>query len=141
MERLAQILAVDPLPLLALSAACLLTGLLVGVTWMALALRRDRSALRRDLAEQQRRVIKGQVAEQFAPWLPGFPFRPSECLFLGKPVDLLVLEGRDAGEIAKVVFLEIKTGEARPSRIERSLQDCIAAGRVEYRIWRLRTQP
>jgi predicted Holliday junction resolvase-like endonuclease len=87
--------------------------------------------------KQSRAVINGQVAEQIAPLLPGFPFAPGDCRFIGKPIDFLVFRGMEAKNISEVVFLEIKTGKAggRPAGLneqEKRLRDCIKAGRVRW---------
>lgn len=93
-------------------------------------------AEREDAVRRSRAVLAGQAAEQLAPWLPGFPWDPSELRFIGKPVDFLVFRGAAAGRIEEVVFVEVKTGGSRPSPVERSLRDAVAAGRVRWEEWR-----
>jgi uncharacterized membrane protein YraQ (UPF0718 family) len=34
---------------------------------------------------KQRAVVGGLFSEQIAPYLPGFPFKPTEVRFVGKP--------------------------------------------------------
>ncbi len=132
LTRLWSLLAADPLAALLLLACGLLAGALAVAIWLW---RRERR-IRADANAQARRVIKGQVGEQLTPFLPGFPYRPSECLFLGKPVDLLVCEGRDDGAIRRIVFLEVKTGQARQNAVERSFEQAVKAGAVSYEVWR-----
>ena len=38
--------------------------------------------IRREIADSSRSIIRGQVSEQLAPYLPGFPFDPSSCTFV-----------------------------------------------------------
>jgi len=40
-----------------------------------------------------RAVLKGKMAEQFAPILPEFQYLPSDAKFLGDPVDYVVFDG------------------------------------------------
>ena len=80
-----------------------------------------------------RAVMGGQISEQIAPFLPGFPFDPADCRFMGKPVDFIVFRGMQEKEITEVIFLEVKSGTARAlSPQERKLRDAVKAGRVRW---------
>ena len=98
----------------------------------------DRLASERgDAVRRSRAVLGGLAAEQLAPWLPGFPFDPTEVRFIGKPVDFVAFVGSSGGRIEEVAFVEVKTGNASLSPVERSLRDAVKAGRVswvEYRV-------
>jgi predicted Holliday junction resolvase-like endonuclease len=68
-----------------------------------------------------------------APLLPGFPFDPGDCRFIGKPVDFLVFRGMNERNITEVIFLEIKSGAARAlNDQEKRLRDAVQAGRVSW---------
>ena len=89
--------------------------------------------------EKSRSVILGQVAEHFAPILPGFTYNHKDARFLGQPVDYLIFNGMndaDGGHI-ELVFCEIKSGESKLSSTERAIRDAIAAGRVRFEVLRL----
>ena len=43
---------------------------------------------RKDAIQKSRAVLGGQFSEQLAPYLPDFPFSPTEVRFLGKPIEL-----------------------------------------------------
>lgn len=95
---------------------------------------------RGDAVKRSRAILAGQAAEQLAPWLPGFSLDPNECRFLGSPVDFLAFRGASSGLIEEVVFVEVKSGNAGLSPVERSLKEAIEARRVrwlEYRVPRL----
>ena len=47
---------------------------------------------RKESANQSRAVLKGKLAEQIAPLLPGFNYWPSDSRFLGDPVDYFVFD-------------------------------------------------
>jgi predicted Holliday junction resolvase-like endonuclease len=80
-----------------------------------------------------RAVIGGLVSEQIAPLLPGFPFDPGDCRFVGKPVDFIVFRGMNEKNITEVVFLEVKTGTGKNlNDQEKRLRDAIRAGRVRW---------
>ena len=68
--------------------------------------------------QRSRSVLSGMFAEQLAPYLPDFPFSPTEAKFIGAPIDFLVFKGMDAQHIEEIkafylcsarVFLEIAT--------------------------------
>jgi predicted Holliday junction resolvase-like endonuclease len=83
--------------------------------------------------KQSRAVLGGLVSEQIAPLLPGFPFDPGDCRFIGKPVDFIVFRGMNEKNIAEVIFLEVKTGGSRAlSDQEKRLRDAVQAGRVRW---------
>lgn len=91
-----------------------------------------------------RAVIKGQIAEQFAPLLPEFPYLPSDAKFFGDPVDYIVFDGytdfRDGAGSShdiEVVFIDIKSGNARLSKGQEAIQRAIRAGRVRFETIRI----
>jgi predicted Holliday junction resolvase-like endonuclease len=80
-----------------------------------------------------RAVLGGLVSEQMAPLLPGFPFDPGDCRFIGKPVDFLVFRGMNEKAITEVIFLEVKSGSARAlNDQEKRLKEAVQAGRVRW---------
>lgn len=93
--------------------------------------------IREEAIQHSRSVLAGQFSEQLAPYLPDFPFKPTEARFIGKPVDFLVFRGMDEKDIEEVVFVEVKSGRANLTPHERRLRDAIKNKKVhwyEYRI-------
>ncbi|MHB1496325.1 MAG: Holliday junction resolvase-like protein [Acidimicrobiales bacterium] len=99
----------------------------------------DLRAARQDSLTRSHMTVSGKVQEHLAPLFPGFcdEFSPRDARFLGSPVDFVVFDGLDSGEIAKVVFLEVKTGRSALSARERQVRDAIEQGKVEWRLLRL----
>ena len=92
---------------------------------------------RKDAIMKSRAVLGGQFSEQLAPYLPNFKYLPTECKFLGKPIDFLVFKGMDEKKIDEVVFVEVKSGNAKLNQHEKNLKETIEKKRVrwvEYRI-------
>ena len=92
---------------------------------------------RRDAIMKSRAVLGGQFSEQLAPYLPDFDYLPTECRFLGKPIDLIVFKGMDGKEIKEIVFVEVKSGNAKLNQHEKNLKETIDKKKVkwvEYRI-------
>lgn len=143
--------SLDPAALPFLAAVALLAVLIAALAlWAGLALGRRAGRLeserglrervaaeREDAVKRSRAVVGGLAFEQVAPFLPGFPARPDECRFVGKPVDFVAFPGAASGEVGEVVFVEVKSGGAQASRVERSLRDAVKAGRVRWVEYRL----
>lgn len=100
---------------------------------------------RRQSVEQSRHTIKGQVAEQLAPLLPGFPYLPSDCRFIGDPIDYLVVKGytdhkdhrNNTNEPMEIVIVDIKHGQASLSEGQRKIARAIETGSVRFEVIRI----
>lgn len=79
--------------------------------------------------------------EQLLPILPDFPFHPRDARFLGAPVDLVIFDGLDAGQLQRIVFVEVKTGGSGLSKRERQVRDVVQAGRVTWQEIRVVPRP
>ena len=94
-------------------------------------------SIRKDATKKSRAVLGGQFSEQLAPYLPNFPYVPTEVRFIGKPIDFLVFKGMDNKHIEEVVFVEVKSGKSQLSTHERKLRDAIQAKRVSWEEYRI----
>lgn len=86
-------------------------------------------------------IVKGgQIAEQLAPLLPGFcdQFNPKDARFLGHPIDFVVFDGLEEGDLRRVVLVEIKSGaSADLNGRQRQVRRVIEAGAVEFETLRV----
>lgn len=87
---------------------------------------------RADAIARSRAVLAGNFSEQLAPYLPNFPFNPSECKFIGKPVDFIVFHGLDEKNVTGVSFVEVKSGKSKLSGTEKSVKNAIEGKMVEW---------
>jgi len=130
-------------------AAIILAALFAFGLWLGLRLGRRSGRLeaeaglperleteRQDAVRRSRAVLAGQLAEQVAPYLPGFPFDPGDLRFIGKPVDFIAFVGAATGTVTEVAFVEVKSGKAGLNGAERSLRDAVKAGKVRWVEWR-----
>jgi len=92
---------------------------------------------RKDAVLRSRAVLSGQFSEQLAPFLPDFNFNPTECKFLGKPIDFIVFKGADDKEIKEVIFVEVKSGKSKLSNVEKSLKEVIENKKVRWEEYRI----
>lgn len=91
---------------------------------------------RKNAIERSRSVLSGNFSEQLAPYLPDFKYSPTECRFIGKPVDLIVFKGADKKKIEEVIFVEIKSGKSSLSTQEKNLKDLIQNKKVKWEEYR-----
>ena len=118
---------------------------LLAATWLyACKLRHpytkdDLVKARRDSVDKSRSVVSGKVQEHLAPLFPAFlsQFNPKDARFLGTPLDFIVFDGLDEGDVRRIVFVEVKTGKAGLLPRERRCRAAIEAGQVEYQLLRL----
>lgn len=88
--------------------------------------------IRDDAIKRSRAVLSGQFTEQLAPYLPNFPYAPSEVRFIGKPVDFIVFKGMDEQNINEVVFVEVKTGTSKLNNQQKNLKETIKNRKVKW---------
>jgi len=94
---------------------------------------------KRQAKERPRRAAEsgriGKVIEKIAPSLPGFPMAVADCRALFEPIDYLVFEGlSSAGKVDSIRFVDVKTGAARLSLVQRQIKSAVGAGRVDLMI-------
>lgn len=119
----------------------LVLGIVIGlfVAWLYFLIWKLRytRAIREDAVQRSLAVTAGKVHEQLVPYLPEFGFNPKDVRFLGSPVDLVVFDGLSAGDVQRVVFLEVKTGGAQLTEREKQVRAVIEARQVEWAELRL----
>ena len=114
----------------------LLLGIAIGlvIAWLYFLVWKLRysARIRDDAVQRSLAVTAGKVHEQLVPYLPEFGFNPKDARFLGSPVDLVIFDGLAAGDVRRVVFLEVKTGGAPLTGRERQVRDAIEAREVAW---------
>ena len=119
----------------------LVIGMVIGVVLASLYFviwrLRYSAKIRENAVQRSLAVTAGKVHEQLVPYLPEFGFNPKDARFLGSPVDLVIFDGLAAGDVKRVVFLEVKTGGAPLTTRERQVRDVIDAREVVWAELRL----
>ncbi|MBI2139645.1 hypothetical protein HYU14_01875 [Candidatus Woesearchaeota archaeon] len=96
--------------------------------------------LREEAIKQSRAVLSGQFSEQLAPFLPDFPYKPTEARFIGKPIDFIVFKGLDEKATEEIVFVEVKSGKARTSPTEKKVKEAVEQKKVRWEEYRVPEQ-
>src|SRR5882724_1841052 len=99
---------------------------------------------RKDSVDRSRSTLKGQIAEQMAPLLRGFPYMPADARFLGDPIDYIVFTGytetpsaAPSGDDLEIVLLEIKHAQAKLSPVQRAIAKAVEEGRFRFEVSRV----
>lgn len=71
-------------------------------------------------------VRLGKIGENLAPFLNGWPWVARQFRFLGNPVDGIQFNDDE------IIFVEIKTGNARLSKGQKNTKELIKAGKVSF---------
>lgn len=74
------------------------------------------------------RVRLGQVSENIIPFLSSFPYDPKRVRGLFNPVDLLVFNDDE------IIFVEVKTGDAKLTEKQRNIKRLIEEGKVRFEV-------
>ncbi len=88
--------------------------------------------IRQDAVNKSQSVTMGKMTEHIVPYLPGFGYNPTDARFIGSPIDLIVFDGLDEGEVRKIVFLEIKTGASNLTTRERNVRNAVQDKKIEW---------
>lgn len=116
--------------------AAIFIGIIAGKIVAKLSLNKYLKDNRVDAIKRSRAVLGGQMVEQIAPFLPGFPCNPGDVRFVGKPVDFVAFPGMAQGEpVKEVMLIEVKTGSSQLSLREKEIQKAVEEGRVSYKIF------
>lgn len=96
-----------------------------------IGLKEDNESLRNNYSKllsqkKSSEVRLGQISENLAPFLKDFKYDPRKTHFLGNPIDYVIFEED------KVVFLEIKSGEAKLSQSQKRIKEMVKNGSVEW---------
>lgn len=95
--------------------------------------RQRRAQIRPQLAAEVVRI--GKVVEKIAPSLPGFSLEPSDCRALFEPIDYVAFKGLSkTGRVDAVLFVDVKSGQARLNAAQRQIRDLVEAGNVSLLI-------
>lgn len=124
-------LSKSPYMIMILAGICIL--LLILLIFQKISFSNRLKKERQDAVNRSRAVIAGQMTEQIAPFLKGFPCNPADARFIGKPVDFIAFPGlMENNEVKEVLLIEVKTGASALSNREKEVRKAVEQGRVRY---------
>lgn len=100
---------------------------------------------RKKSLDAQRNFVRGQVGEHFTPFMSDFPYNPTACQFLGKPIDYVIFQNvnecvegtADISEV-QIILADVKTGNSRLTKSKEVIKQAIANGQVYFKEFRLK---
>lgn len=89
--------------------------------------------IRADAAKRSRATLLGSLMEQVGPLLPGFNYDVNDLRALWDPVDFVAFRGIGVDrKVDSISFIDIKTGQARLSSVQKSIKEAVEAGKVSF---------
>ncbi|MDG6949256.1 MAG: hypothetical protein JRM77_05300 [Nitrososphaerota archaeon] len=114
--------------------------------WKATTLAQAIEENRADAVYTSRAVLKGKIAEQIAPLLPGFlaKYNPADARFIGSPIDYIIFRNMSKGDGSEdsieIVFLDVKTGKAGLNPIQKKIEAAATDRRISFDVLRISEQ-
>ena len=102
--------------------------------------KKEEKRIRQNAIDGSQAVTLGKSIEHIIPYFKDFPYDPKDVRFLGSPIDLIVFDGLNAGELEQVIFIEVKTGKTpRLPEREKMVKECVENGRVHWQLLHYQT--
>ena len=108
----------------------------------------DQKERRRELKERKLNIPKksevgakavnlGFLLERLTPTLDGFTFNKNDCRSMFDPIDYVIFEGlSEKQSVSKILFVDIKSGNARLSPKQRKIRDAVQENKVEFKTYK-----
>jgi predicted Holliday junction resolvase-like endonuclease len=87
---------------------------------------------RQDAISRSRTSLGGKFTEQLVPFFPDFAYDPTEVRFIGSPIDMVVFPGLAQGDPQEIVILEVKTGNAQLTPVQKKIRQLVEDGMVRW---------
>ena len=100
------------------------------------ALRKRRRFIPKDSEERAEATNIGLIFERIAPALGGFGFDRNDCRALFDPIDYVIFQGLSRnGKVDRIVFTDIKTGDAKLKRPQKQVRDVVNKKKVSFDVY------
>lgn len=77
----------------------------------------------------------GKISEQIIPAFKTFPYRQENCRIMLMPVDYVVFDNLHLdGKIDSIRFIDVKTGKAVLSEVQRNIRDRISDKKIKHTV-------
>lgn len=91
---------------------------------------------RADSIKRQRSILKGQAMEQLAPFIHP-DYQVKDYKFMGDPIDYVIFSGMsEKNDDIEIIFMDIKTGTARLTKIQKQIKEAIEEGRFRFELFK-----
>jgi len=98
-----------------------------------------RKAIKKTSKVGAQAVNIGFLLERLTPCMQTFPFEHNDCRSLFDPIDYLIFNGlSDQHSVDKIIFMDIKTGQARLSKSQREIRTAVEQRHVSWDTYKMR---
>ena len=118
----------------------LILGLILGMALMRILGLFEEKHMRKSVIKWSKNQILGELYEKILPALPDFPYAPKDMVFTGKGCDYIIFDGLTEGRLREIVFLELKSGNARLNQNEAMIKNIIDQKRVRFSEYRINSE-
>jgi predicted Holliday junction resolvase-like endonuclease len=88
---------------------------------------------RTDAIKRSRASLMGNLFETVRPFLPDFSHHPGDLRSIWDPVDYISFNGLALNrDVDSITFVEVKSGRASLTTVERSIKDAVEKGKVSF---------
>ena len=96
---------------------------------------KEEKSIRKDAIKRSEAVVRGKITEHLIPYFPEFKYNPKDAKFIGSPIDFIIFDGLNEGNLKKIIFVEVKTGKKGSlSDKEKLIKRCIENKNIEYEL-------
>ncbi len=96
-------------------------------------LREERKSISRRSETGAKTINIGFILERLAPSMKAFRFNTNDCRSLFDPIDYVIFEGLSTkGKVERILFSEIKTGNARLNEHQKEIKSVIGRKRLTW---------
>ena len=100
----------------------------------------EQKNLKKSVLKWSRNQILWELYEKILPALPDFPYAPKDMVFTGKGCDYIIFDGLTEWRLREIVFLELKSGNARLSPNEAMIKKIIDTKRIRFTEYRINSE-
>ncbi len=95
--------------------------------------------IREDAIQRSARVLSGKTLEKLVPFLKEFKYNSHDIRWLGDPIDFVIFDGySENGEINKIVFCEVKSGESKLTSIQTQIKEAVENKKISWDEFRIK---
>lgn len=87
--------------------------------------------------KKSKSIILWELYEKILPFLPNFPYKPRDMVFLWKWVDYIVFDWINEWNLKKIVFLEVKSWKSKLNKNEQMIRNTVLKNNIEYKEYRV----
>lgn len=93
---------------------------------------------RQKSVKKSKSVILWEVYEKVLPFLPDFPYKPRDMVFIGKGIDYIIFDWLNEWNLKQIIFLELKSGTSSLNKNEKMIKNIIWKQYIKYTEYRIK---